>query len=133
MNTLNENKLFIDLLGLVETETNYFYIPEFGRAFRLGDFKFDSDWNWIMLAVDKIESIETKYQFGTDYFDFHIMPDAIIVRKQSDENNPIILINKSEGMGSIEQCPQLFEYKLPSLYKAVVLFIEWYNAQNEGE
>jgi hypothetical protein len=87
-----------------------------------------------MPVVAKIEAIETKYWLNdndevhqTDYYDFHIMPDAIIVRKQSDEANPLILINKSECMGSIETEPFLFEDKKLALHQAVVRFIKWYN------
>lgn len=92
---------------------------------------YHESWNSLMVVVDKIEKIEIKYKYGIDYYDFHIMPDAVIVYRQLDEDNPLILINKSDGKGKIENKPYLFENKLEAVYNAVVIFIKWYSKQNK--
>jgi len=102
---------------------------------RVDELQFNSSYEWLMAVVAKIETIEetVKLSHGsqTDYYDFHIMPDAIIVRKQSDEANPLILINCSECKGSIETEAFTFEGKKEALFEAVVRFIEWYNKNNQ--
>lgn len=85
-------------------------------------------WDGIMPVVEKIEATEFD-KIG--YVDFHIMPDAIIVRKQYDEENPLILINFSDGIGSIEKEATFYTSKIEAVYKAVIEFIKWYNNENK--
>lgn len=94
-----------------------------GRYNDYETFMFESDYNDLMELVNRIESIEYK---DIGFVDVHIMPDAIIINKQSDENNPLILINKSEGKGSLEKHPFLYEDKKKALYEACLRFVKWY-------
>lgn len=89
---------------------------------------FENDWNDLMFLVEKIEDTRVN---NIRYIDFHIMPDAVIVTNQEDEENPLILINKSEGNGSIQEDIIMFETKIQAVYIACVKFIEWYNKQNK--
>ena len=94
-----------------------------GRYNDFETFDFENDYNDLMQLVDKIENTEFP---DIRFVDFHIMPDAIIVCKQTDEDNPLILINKSEGIGSLEKNPFLYEDKKKALYQACLLFVKWY-------
>lgn len=87
------------------------------------------DWNIIHKAIHKIESIELKINKNTtDYYDVWIMPDCVRIQRQSNEDNPLIIINKSDSVGSINHKLYLFEDKLESVTNAIVEFIKWYSA-----
>lgn len=98
-----------------------YYKPE-GTARELD---FHSDWNSLMSLVEGIEKLE----INGYYIDFHIMPDAVIICSQEDENNPLVLINKSEGKGSIETEDFLFEDKKRAVYEACLRFTNWYETK----
>lgn len=98
----------------------------------LSELPFNSSWDWLMPVVEKIEEIEVNNGAFTDYYDVHIMPDAIIINKQSDENNPLFINNKSDGCGSVECSMPTFENKMTALFYTVVEFIKWYN-ENEKD
>jgi hypothetical protein len=74
----------------------------------LSNLKYDTDWNWLMKAVDKIESenfsIEMNKQEEGDY-------QCLITK-----GNDIIFQTFSNT-------------KLKATYNAVVEFIKWYNEQ----
>ena len=53
-------------------------------------FDFENNYNDLMALVDKIENTEFP---NMGYIDFHIMPDAIIVNKQNDEENFYLIID----------------------------------------
>jgi hypothetical protein len=66
--TTENNKLLAEFMGLTQTEINYYYFPKFERAFRLGDLKFHSDWNWLMEVVEKIERVgKTEFKFSVEF------------------------------------------------------------------
>ena len=132
MNTA-ENRLIAEFMNFVESSiTNKYWTNKSSEGFGIGelvDLQFHSDWNWLMKVVEKIESTEVK---SIRYIDFHIMPDAIIVTNQDNEENPLILINRSEGIGSVQKDIIMFETKIEAVYNACCVFIEWYNNNNNN-
>lgn len=68
---------------------------------------FDNDWNWLMVAVEKIESL--------GYWLNRINGDVWIF----DDNNKIIINNPSHS-GGIE-----------SIHKIVIEFIKWHSSQQK--
>jgi hypothetical protein len=62
------------------------------------DLKYNSEWNWLMPVVEKIESLE----FGIE-----------------------VVGNYCKVIGANIQCSQ--PTKLQATYKAVIEFIKWYN------
>ncbi len=86
-------------------------------------------WDTLMDVIDKIESIELNSENYTDYFDVWIMPDCVRINKQSEESLPLIVVNKSEVVGSILHEIYLFEDKKQATIDALSIFLKWYNYQ----
>lgn len=134
-NTIENNKLLAEFMkfdfsrfsndGIIEFPNDSFFEFQY-NTFTIEELKFHSDWNWLMEVVDKIETTDIN---NMGYIDFHIMPDAVILTDQDNEDNPLILINKSEGFGSIEIEPVLFESKIQAVYNACIKFVKWHNQQ----
>ena len=116
-NIIENNKLIAEFLDwefddLSETfETPFLKLVEphaFGDeqfSCKLQDFEleFHSDWNWLMVVVEKIESIK-----GTQIFINGISCEIMFKGK---------IISKH------------FNTKIEAVYNAVVEFIKWYNKQ----
>lgn len=83
---------------------------EFPELPYYGHIKFHSDWNWLMLVVDKIESLETS-NGSTFTIDFH--RDSVLIFEYGKYTNEIIHI---EGLG-----------RMQNLYNACIEFVKWYN------
>ncbi|HEY6143776.1 MAG TPA: hypothetical protein VIV55_10230 [Flavobacterium sp.] len=105
----------------METENNKL-IAEFMGAngshnyFGPGDTLFDSDWNWLMCVVDKIDSLEVKTnsdKLGVDTFGIEINKTRCDITHYGDITNHLL---QGEGKTRIE-----------TTYDAVVKFINWYN------
>lgn len=131
MNTENNNESLAKFLEWEKTiDGGYILPPTLADPIYKIDIRyileFYSDWNWLMEVVEKIEATEVN---NIRYIDFHIMPDAVIVSNQEDEQNPLILINKSECKGSIEKDFIMFETKIQAVYNACVEFVKWYSQQ----
>lgn len=79
-------------------------------VFKYDELKFHNDWNWLMLVVDKIESIEM-HDGRTFTVDFY--RDSVLIFEYGLTNNELIY---TEGSGRRE-----------NLYNACVEFVKWYN------
>lgn len=92
--------------NLREMKSNGIY---FEQGYMTSELRYDSDWNWLMQVVDKIEglnfSVEMNRQEEGDY-------QCLIVKKE------IIVQTFSSN-------------KIESVYKALVEFIKWYNESND--
>lgn len=105
MNTEN-NKIIAEFLGYytVINDSQYPNKPLYVWDFE--DFKFHSDWNWLMEVVEKIEGL------GNHGF--------TIYRKTTNINGlPIELANTRKST------------KIQAVYNACVEFIKWYNEHNK--
>ena len=76
---------------------------------------FDTDWNWLMSVVEKIESIE----YGIYQVD--ILQEGCKILKRCS-----LLIDKRVDKLKSDTT------KLESVYQAVVEFIKWHNEQNKN-
>ena len=68
--------------------------------------KYDSDWNSLILVVEKIESLG---------FDVRIRKDDCVIYYNTDKRDEVVLYVEHE------------KGKLLSTYQAVIEFIKWYN------
>ena len=112
------NILLSEFLGW-KTDNKGRYITPFGEMDECGyisheyeknNLQFDCDWNWLMLVVDKIESIEM-HDGRTFTIDFY--RDSVLIFEYGLTNNELIF---TEGSG-----------RRKNLYNACVEFVKWYN------
>ena len=124
MNTTENNKIIsefmsykTDLIEVEMPEKFRVYLPfnsiegSFGTTlFKLSELKFDTDWNWLMEVVEKIESIEEQrflFQISTRQGFY-----AEIRERFSYETK----IEDAYG-----------ETRIEAVYNACIEFIKWYN------
>jgi hypothetical protein len=121
LNTMEENKLILEFLNTDVNNDGTYELPQFGTIRPNGDFKtsftaeqtkFHKDWNWIMEAVDKIEDLSDEENNG-EYF-FEIYKFGVTIFSNGVYVNEIV---NTSG-----------KTKLEATYKAVVEFINYYNA-----
>jgi len=104
MNTEN-NKLMAEFLGYSQPHPEY---PQSTYWYKQGKppitiLRFDTDWNWLMEVVDKINNYNNI---------FSINENKVIIT--NNEKNEVILIVIS---GSMKE----------AVYNACIQFIQWYN------
>ena len=123
MKTLENNKIIAEFLSVkihpCETIENFKFLPIEERGLYNGYFidelKYHEDWNWLMVVVEKIESLEI----------FDRMGRFNINTKNFDENYTSFITDKDEDFIQCEG-----DTKIEAVYNAVVEFIKWYNTQN---
>jgi hypothetical protein len=122
LNTMENNKLIAEFLNTDVNNDGTYELPQFGTirpngefktSFTLEQMKFDKDWNWIMEVVDKIESIVWEELNETS---FNVTIGATSYCIIQDNNGELVEII---GQGKT---------KIESVYKAVLEFINYYNA-----
>jgi hypothetical protein len=100
----NENKLIAEFMGMKYSDERSFDNGEWTHTIKSLS-KFQTDWNWLMPVVEKIESLRdadgNAYRFLIDMCNVEI------------ENTDIIVLGAS--------------YKRDAVYNAVVEFINQYN------
>jgi len=118
-----ENKLILDFLNTDINNDGTYELPQFGTIRPNGDFKtsftveqtkFHKDWNWLMEAVDKIESL------NDGAYDVNILKNGTEIINYSAK---IIVVS---NVADID-----YEDKIEHTYSAVVEFINYYNEQNK--
>ncbi len=77
--------------------------------------EYHSSWSWLMPVVEKIESLPTDKESGSQ-FQFNITGDGVSITQFDD------------GSGVIEQrVNEIGKSKLKSSFEVVVEFIKWHN------
>ena len=79
---------------------------------RIEILHFDTDWNWLMEVVEKIENIEDENRCSKYNFE---MVQTFVEIIDNNNSDTIVEIDKNT--------------KIQATYKAVVEFIKWYNEQ----
>lgn len=98
---MENNKLIAEFMGNIPIfENEYQMVTHNNMCYGIDELKYDTDWNWLMPVVEKIESL------------------GIVVEIREN----VCYIETSLGNYS-----ELEDTKLQATYKAVVKFINWYN------
>lgn len=100
MNTEN-NKIIAEFMGYKKSIANTWF--KGNKIVQTTSFKYDSDWNWLMEVVDKIESLKVVVEIREN-----------VCYIETSANN---------------YYSELEDTKLQATYKAVLVFIKWYNEQ----
>ena len=129
-NIVENNKLIAEFMGVFDkilstgnihswSDAPFYYTTEDTKEKVIKNIckysKYDSDWNWLMKVVDKIESFVLN-----DDNSFNVTIGAT--------NYCVIQDSYGEIYENIEDSE---ETKLLTVYKAIIKFIKWYNEQNK--
>lgn len=116
MNTEN-NILLAEFLEFQKTDLGWFdnegVLSEVEQDNCFDSLYFDTDWNWLMAVVDKIESLLFE-----------------------NDNSVNVTIGSScycviqDSLGNLLEITKEENSKIASVYKACVEFIQWYNKEN---
>lgn len=121
-NTIENNKMIAEFMGWefgrYDNLPNRCHIGKFNTNSEKGmdkeSAKYDSDWNWLMEVVEKIECLSS------------YIPSLCI---QISNGYISIVVNAVPLWADIRQFSDLT--KIQSVYLACVKFIQWYNLQKK--
>jgi hypothetical protein len=110
MTTTDNNKLLAEFLGYTQPHpdyphTTYWYKKDEAPLTMLS---FDTDWNWLMSVVEKIEDLGNDVSITTNY-----------IQIAFDEGEQFIVAEDTK-------------IKIDTLYNACVEFVKWYNSSKEA-
>ena len=120
MNTEN-NKIIAEFMGVSKSK-----IDANGQVLNFENSKYNrynSDWNWLMEVVEKIERLE-------DLERFEITNHSVnITYYQSKENKFILNLNHRNNGLYLMGGENTVNTKIQAVYSACLEFIKWYNEQ----
>lgn len=114
MNTQENNKLIAEFMGVYQDDKGYWGFTNTKEHQRwhtdrfLDATHYDTNWNWLMEVVSKIESLGNDVAITSNYVQ--------------------IAYNNGEDFISVELKGRIM---LEAVYNACVEFIKWYNEQNK--
>ena len=128
MNNITENnRLIAEFLEFQSTTLGWFdneeHLINVETDNTFDDLKFHKDWNWLMVVVEKIESVKSydRDVFGTEV---KIYKDKCTI-KSRHYNTKGVVYSKEQYFDGIRQ----EKSKIESTYTLCVDFIKWYNKQ----
>jgi hypothetical protein len=128
MNNITENnRLIAEFLEFQSTTLGWFdneeHLINVETDNTFDDLKFHKDWNWLMVVIEKIESVKSydRDVFGTEV---KIYKDKCTI-KSEHYNTKGVVYSKEQYFDGIRQ----EKSKIESTYTLCVDFIKWYNKQ----
>lgn len=102
-----ENSLIADFLNWTNLNDESFpeYVDFNGNFYSSKDLLFNSDWNWLMEVVEKIESYGFTFEIKKNWARIRKKYENIVLRWEEDKT------------------------KIEATYNACIEFIKWYNQQ----
>lgn len=118
------NILLANFLGWeFNVDSGMFKVPHLNEEFNLDSLQFHSDWNWLMLVVEKIENLGMLFK---------------VSRWREDE----VLLNGywctiSDSFSGVEFADSAYiddtETRIEAMYLACIPFVKWYNNENKSK
>jgi hypothetical protein len=110
--TTENNKLIAEFMGLqtITFDKTMYLLKWKNNLVQPKDdtiFKFDSDWNWLMEVVEKIEDLSYSLE----------------INKQEENDYQCIIVKKDIIVQTFSS------KKIEAVYNACLEFIKWYNEQ----
>lgn len=150
MKTQENNKILAEFMGMVydnhDNQPNKYWLLTDEQKFTTSntypqnkDLMFDSDWNWLMEVVEKIENLGCNVIMGrTIYSRFQIEHNHVKLNWSSNNNYQLFLeVLPSWMEGRKNSLIMSKKYlraeiktettKLEAVYIACVEFVKWYN------
>ncbi len=136
---MQDNKLIADFMGIRHVDDDKYMknLREmrangifFEQGYVTSELRYDSDWNWLMTVVDKIESLGATTIVKSNYNQFikaNVHQVTIEIEKgELSESNKVFW-----GDGFIYQNHSNSNVKkIEAYYESVVNFIKWYEQNN---
>jgi hypothetical protein len=118
MEMITQNNILIaEFMGFKKDSpsTNWYYDLKKSRYYRLNELLYDTDWNWLMDVVDKIDSL------------------GFVTEISGNIERSFALIGLANSNSSISRVGYGVEFmnKKDATYRAVIEFITWYNEQTK--
>lgn len=114
----NRNKLIAEFLGAKFHDCECYFptmmFKEGKNFFPTNKLKFNTDWNWLMEVVKKIDNI--LYNMNVEYIEGDVSLDSFY-----SQNIEGLSYNSEDGA--------MISMDIEVAYKAVVKFVEWFNAE----
>jgi hypothetical protein len=86
------------------------------------ELPYDTDWNWIMSVVEKIEGLNLPDEKTEDYsLNVHIEYGDCWMTRDDDDETKLLFWHHSENSGD----------KKGSVVNSILEFINWYNTQSK--
>jgi hypothetical protein len=127
MNITENNILIAEFMQFQNTDLGWYDFEETLSESETDNtfdvLKFDTDWNWLMAVVEKIENLKTPITNNPNLigqfedYEIHIEGNNVIIYAHGEVTKDICHIKK--------------ETKIQTVYNACVEFIEWYNQQKK--
>lgn len=145
MNTLENNKLIAEFMGRNWDDVMEMCKQEVYDSGHRSDSIIDdpeywscynSDWNWLMAVVEKIENIKVK---GSQWSCITDEDEPVEFEFTVAIKNKVTVINRHAFDGDEEDFLSIYDgrnytngsTKIENTYNACIAFIKWYNEQNK--
>ena len=134
METTENNKLIAEFMGCTHP-FNYIHDATLYKVshgtFEASELKYDTEWNWLMSVVDKIEK-NHKANFKTicgwnEFNECSYYQVIVNIEKGTMSKDKTYIYDQKKVY---EHSTQTCRCKKKATYEAVVQFIKWYNKQN---
>ena len=124
---MENNKLIAEFMGYSQPHPDY---PNTTYWYKQGEepltiLLFDTDWNWLMAVVEKLESMEIEVRMNSHFS---------TTLKYTLYQTQICYDLKHNNCDSTQlylSYNNVYKNRKDSIYNAVVEFIKWYNENNK--
>lgn len=119
MNIIENNKLLAEFIGYTQPHpeypsTTYWYKKD---KQPLAILLFDSDWNWLMQIVEKIQLLDIVHEYNRSYDNVFKTWECYLIPAYKNSFGYIRSLSKNS--------------EIEAVYNACVEFVKWYNEQNK--